>query len=89
MPDLQGFIPTPKNGVDLNGILLVSQLLNMIFFSWDVHKLNWWFENSIVELILKIHIYPDSNKLVGMDLHKLWRTVSYVGLLELQGIYAT
>ena len=32
VPDLQGFIPTPKNGVDPNGILLVSQLFNFDFF---------------------------------------------------------
>ena len=62
VPDLQGFIPTPKNGVDLNGILLVSQLFNFDFFGQDVHKLNWWFENSAVGLILKIPIFPTSNK---------------------------
>ena len=62
VPDLQGFIPTPKNGVDPNGILLVSQLFNFDFSGWDVHKLNWWFENFIVNLILKIPIFPTSNK---------------------------
>ena len=54
VPELHGFIPTPKNGVDPNGILLVSQLFNSDFSCWDVHKLNWWFENSMVDLILKI-----------------------------------
>ena len=62
VPDLQGFIPTPKNGVDSNGILLVFQLFNSDFSSWDVHKLNWWFKNSKVDLILKIPIFPTSNK---------------------------
>ena len=62
VPDLQGFIPTPKNGVDLNGILLVSQLFNSDFSGWDVHKLNWWFENSTIDLILKIPIFQTSNK---------------------------
>ena len=62
VPDLQGFIPTPKNGVDPNGILLVSQLFNFDFSGWVVHKLNWWFENSTVDLILKIPIFPTSNK---------------------------
>ena len=32
VPDLQGFILTPKNGVDPNDILLVSQLFNFDFF---------------------------------------------------------
>ena len=62
VPDLQGFIPTPKNGVDPNGILLVFQLFNSDFSGWDVHKLNWWFKNSKVDLILKIPIFPTSNK---------------------------
>ena len=28
VPELHGFIPSPKNGVDPNGIILVSQLFN-------------------------------------------------------------
>ena len=31
VPELHRFIPSPKNGVDLNGILLVSQLFNSDF----------------------------------------------------------
>ena len=62
VPDLQGFIPTPKNGVDLNGILLVCQLFKSDFSGWDVHKLNWWFEKPTVELIFKIPFFPTSNK---------------------------
>ena len=27
-----------------------------------MYKLNWWFENSTVDLILKIPIFPTSNK---------------------------
>ena len=50
------------NGVDPNGIILVSQLFNSNLFGWDVHKLNWWFESSTVDLILKIPIFPTNYK---------------------------
>ena len=50
------------NGVDPNGIILVSQLFNSNLSGWDVHKLNWWFESSTVDLILKIPIFPTSYK---------------------------
>ena len=46
VPELHEFIPSPKNGVDPNGIILVSQLFNSTLSGWDVHKLNWWFKNS-------------------------------------------
>ena len=62
VPELHGFIPTPKNGVDPNGIILVSQLFNSNLSGWDVYKLNWWFESSTVDLILKIPIFPTSYK---------------------------
>ena len=39
IPDLQGFIPKPKVGVNLSEILLVSQLLNSYHNAWDIHKL--------------------------------------------------
>ncbi|XP_065638222.1 uncharacterized protein LOC136071171 [Quercus suber] len=54
IPDLQGFIPKPKNGVNPDEILLVSQLLNSDHNALDIHKLKHWFEDSEVELILKI-----------------------------------
>ena len=47
---------------DPNGIILVSQLFNSTLSGWDVHKLNWWFESSTVDLILKIPIFPTSYK---------------------------
>ena len=54
IPDLQGFIPKPKVGVNLDEILLVSQLLNSDHNAWDIHLLKHWFEDSEIELILKI-----------------------------------
>ena len=62
VPELHEFIPSPKNGVNLNGIILVSQLFNSNLSGWDVHKLNWWFESSTVDLILKIPIFPTNYK---------------------------
>ena len=52
--DLQGFIPKPKGGINPDEILLVSQLLNSDHNAWDIHKLKQWFEDSEIELILKI-----------------------------------
>ena len=73
VPELHGFIPTPKNGVDPNGILLVSQLFNSDFSGWDVHKLNWWFENSTVDLILKILFFQLVTKINEHGLAKAQR----------------
>ena len=47
---------------DPNGIILVSQLFNSNLSGWDVHKLNWWFESSTVDLFLTIPIFPTSYK---------------------------
>ena len=49
-------IPIPKRGTDLNGILLTSQFLNSERLDWDIHKLKLWFEDFIIDLILKIPI---------------------------------
>ena len=56
IPDLQGFIPMPKAGVNPDEILIVSQLLNYDHNAWDIHKLKQWFEYSEIELILNIQL---------------------------------
>ena len=56
IPDLPGFILTPKVDVDLDIALVVSQLLTPNQSSWDIPKLSLLFEEHVVELIQKIPI---------------------------------
>ncbi|KAL0004966.1 hypothetical protein SO802_012527 [Lithocarpus litseifolius] len=60
--DLPNFIPKTKDGVNLDEILLVSQLLNSDHMRWDINKLMQWFEIVTIESILKIPISLDCSK---------------------------
>ena len=56
IPNLPGFIPSPKEGANANLALVVSQLLTSEHRIWDMAKLNYFFEEPVVELILSIPI---------------------------------
>ena len=56
IPNLPGFIPSPKEGANANLALVVSQLLTFEHRIWDMAKLNYFFEEPVVELILSIPI---------------------------------
>ena len=61
----------PKARVNLDEILLVSQLLNSDHNAWDIHKLKQWFEDSEIELILNIPLSSCLLRMVDMEPHKL------------------
>ena len=54
--NLPGFIPSPKEGANSDLTLVVSQLLAPEQRNWDMTKLNYFFEELVVELILSIPI---------------------------------
>ncbi|XP_065629740.1 uncharacterized protein LOC136067578 [Quercus suber] len=54
--DLPGYIPSPKVDADLDLALVVSQLFSSDHSRWDIHKLNYFFDETVVDLILKIPI---------------------------------
>ena len=56
IPDLPGYIPSPKVDANPDLALVVSQLLSSDPCRWDVHKLNYFFDETVVDLILKIPI---------------------------------
>ena len=51
VPNLPGFIPSPKAGVNPDLALIVSQLLNQDCSGWDIAKLRHFFEDSMVDNI--------------------------------------
>ena len=56
IPNLPGFIPSPKVDANPNLALVVSQLLSSNHNRWDIPKLNYFFKEPVVDLILKIPI---------------------------------
>ncbi|XP_075650115.1 uncharacterized protein LOC142620668 [Castanea sativa] len=56
IPDLPGFIPSPKVDANPDLALVVLQLLSSDRSRWDIPKLNYFFEEPVVDLILKIPI---------------------------------
>jgi len=54
VPNLLGFIPSPKADVNPNFALIVSQLLNQDRNGWDIAKLRHFFEDSVVDIILQV-----------------------------------
>ena len=56
IPNLPGFISSPKEGAKSDLALVVSQLLTPKQRNWDIAKLNYFFEEPVVELILSIPI---------------------------------
>ena len=54
--DLPSFIPSPKVDANPDLALVVSQLLSSDHSRWDIPKLNYFFEEPVVDLILKIPI---------------------------------
>ncbi|KAF3946921.1 hypothetical protein CMV_026869 [Castanea mollissima] len=56
IPDLPGFIPSPKVDANPDLALVVSQLLSSDHSRWDIPKLNYFFEEPVVDLIMKIPI---------------------------------
>ena len=56
IPNLLSFIPSPKEGAKSDLALVVSQLLMPEHRNWDMAKLNYFFEELVVELILSIPI---------------------------------
>ena len=56
IPNLAGLIPSPKEGANSDLTLVVSQLLTPEQRNWDMTKLNYFFEELVVELILSIPI---------------------------------
>ena len=56
IPDLPGFIPSPKVNANPDIALVVSQLLNPNSSSWDIPKLSMLFKEHVVELIQKMPI---------------------------------
>ncbi|XP_030974728.1 uncharacterized protein LOC115994650 [Quercus lobata] len=56
IPDLPGYIPSPKVDANPDLALVVSQLLSSDLCRWDVHKLNYFFNETVVDLIMKIPI---------------------------------
>ena len=56
IPNLLSFIPSPKEGAKLDLALVVSQLLMLEQRNWDMAKLNYFFEEPVVEQILNIPI---------------------------------
>ena len=56
IPNLLDFIPFPKEGANSDLALVVSQLLTLEQRNWDMAKLNYFFEEPVVEQILNIPI---------------------------------
>lgn len=56
IPNLPGFIRSLKEGANSDLALVVSQLLTLDRRNWDMSKLNYLFEEPVVELILNIPI---------------------------------
>ena len=56
IPNLPSFIPSPKEGANLDLASVVSLLLMPEQRNWDIAKLNYFFEEPMVELILSIPI---------------------------------
>ena len=56
IPDLPGYIPSPKVDANPDLSLVVSQLFSSNHSRWDIHKLNYFFDETVVGLILKIPI---------------------------------
>ena len=56
IPDLPGYIPSPKVDVNPDLALVVSQLFSSNHSRWDIHKLNYFFDETVFGLILKIPI---------------------------------
>ena len=56
IPDLPSFIPPPKVDANPDLALIVSQLFSLDHSKWDISKLNYFFEEPVVDLILKIPI---------------------------------
>ena len=54
VPNLPGFIPSPKVGANLNLALIVSQLLNQDQSGWDITKFWHFFEDSVVDRIMQV-----------------------------------
>lgn len=53
-PNLPGFIPSPKVGVNPDFALIVSQLLDQDHSGWDIVKLRHFFEDSMVDIIMQV-----------------------------------
>ena len=62
IPDLPGFIPPPNVNANLDLALDVSQLFSSDHSKWDIPKLNYFFEEPVVDLILKIPIPINQTK---------------------------
>ncbi|XP_030923696.1 uncharacterized protein LOC115950621 [Quercus lobata] len=54
VPNLPGFIPSPKFGANPDLALIVSQLLNQDGSGWDIAKLWHFFEDSMVDIIMQV-----------------------------------